>query len=114
MKVRVVRVLIASAAVSTLFVTTVFVTPVFAEPENQVETLENQKSEVEAQADSINSQLVSLLVSYKALQQDIENQQVTVLLPIDLSDQKSSALSLRTPVISVCRNYVHYLHIPLC
>ena len=78
MKVRVVRVLIASAAVSTLFVTTAFVTPVFAEPENQVETLENQKSEVEAQADSINSQLVSLLVSYKALQQDIENQQVRI------------------------------------
>ena len=78
MKVRVVRVHIASAAVSTLFVTTAFVTPVFAEPENQVETLENQKSEVEAQADSINSQLVSLLVSYKALQQDIENQQVRI------------------------------------
>ena len=78
MKVRVVRVLIASAAVSTLFVTTAFVTPVFAEPENQVETLENQKSEVEAQADSVNSQLVSLLVSYKALQQDIENQQVRI------------------------------------
>ena len=78
MKVRVARALIASAAVSTLFVTTAFVTPVFAEPENQVETLENQKSEVEAQADSINSQLVSLLVSYKALQQDIENQQVRI------------------------------------
>ena len=78
MKVRVVRALIASATVSTLFVTTAFVTPVFAEPENQVETLENQKSEVEAQADSINSQLVSLLVSYKALQQDIENQQVRI------------------------------------
>lgn len=78
MKVRVVRVLIASAAVSTLFVTTAFVTPVFAEPENQVEALENQKREVEAQADSINSQLVSLLVSYKALQQDIENQQVRI------------------------------------
>ncbi|MEQ2837456.1 NlpC/P60 family protein [Dorea formicigenerans] len=78
MKVRVVRALIASAAVSTIFVTTAFVTPVFAEPENQVETLENQKSEVEAQADSINSQLVSLLVSYKALQQDIENQQVRI------------------------------------
>lgn len=78
MKVRVVRALIASAAVSTLFVTTAFVTPVFAEPENQVETLENQKSEVEAQADSINFQLVSLLVSYKALQQDIENQQVRI------------------------------------
>lgn len=78
MKVRVVRVLIASAAVSTLFVTTAFVTPVFAEPENQVEALENQKSEVEAQADSINSQLVSLLVSYKALQQDIENQQMRI------------------------------------
>ena len=78
MKVRVVRVLIASVAVSTLFVTTAFVTPVFAEPENQVEALENQKSEVEAQADSINSQLVSLLVSYKALQQDIENQQVRI------------------------------------
>lgn len=78
MKVRVVRALIASAAVSTLFVTTAFVTPVFAEPENQVETLENQKSEVEAQADSINSQLVSLLVSYKALQQDIDNQQVRI------------------------------------
>ena len=54
------------------------VIPVFAEPENQVETLENQKSEVEAQADSVNSQLVSLLVSYKALQQDIENQQVRI------------------------------------
>ena len=78
MKVRVVRGLIASAAVSTLFVTTAFVTPVFAEPENQVEALENQKSEVEAQADSINSRLVSLLVSYKALQQDIENQQVRI------------------------------------
>ena len=78
MKVRVARALSASAAVSTLFVTTVFVTPVFAEPENQVETLENQKSEVETQADSINSQLVSLLVSYKALQQDIENQQVRI------------------------------------
>lgn len=78
MKVRVVRALIASAAVSTIFVTTAFVTPVFAEPENQVETLENQKSEVEAQADSINSQLVSLLVSYKALQQDIDNQQVRI------------------------------------
>ena len=78
MKVRVVRALIASVAVSTLFVTTAFVTPVFAEPENQVETLENQKSEVEAQADSVNTQLVSLLVSYKALQQDIENQQVRI------------------------------------
>ena len=78
MKVRVVRALIASVAVSTLFVTTAFVIPVFAEPENQVETLENQKSEVEAQADSVNSQLVSLLVSYKALQQDIENQQVRI------------------------------------
>ena len=78
MKVRIVRALIASVAVSTLFVTTAFVTPVFAEPENQVETLENQKSEVEAQADSVNSQLVSLLVSYKALQQDIENQQVRI------------------------------------
>ena len=54
MKVRVVRALIASVAVSTLFVTTAFVTPVFAEPENQVETLENQKSEVEAQADKDN------------------------------------------------------------
>lgn len=43
MKVRVVRVLIASAAVSTLFVTTAFVTPVFAEPENQVEALEIRK-----------------------------------------------------------------------
>ena len=78
MKVRVVRALIASVAVSTLFVTTAFVIPVFAEPENQVETLENQKSEVEAQTDSVNSQLVSLLVSYKALQQDIENQQVRI------------------------------------
>lgn len=78
MKVRIVRALIASMAVSTLFVTTAFVTPVCAEPQNQVETLENQKSEVQAQADSVNSQLVSLLVSYKALQQDIENQQVRI------------------------------------
>lgn len=78
MKVRIVRALIASVAVSTLFFTTAFATPVFAEPQNQVEALENQKNEVQAQADNVNSQLVSLLVSYKALQQDIENQQVRI------------------------------------
>ena len=78
MKVRVARALIASAAVSTLFVTTAFVTPVFAEPENQVEALENQKVRLRhRQIVSIPS-LVSLLVSYKALQQDIENQQVRI------------------------------------
>lgn len=78
MKVRVVRVLIASAAVSTLFVNTVFTVPVLAEPQSQVEVLENRKSEMQAQAASVNAQLVSLLVDYKALQKDIESQQARI------------------------------------
>ena len=78
MKVRIVRALIASVAVGTLFSANTSVTTVFAEPQNQVEAIENQKSEVQAQAESVNSQLVSLLVDYKALQQDMENQQVRI------------------------------------
>ena len=78
MKVRIVRALIASVAVGTLFSANTSVTTVFAEPQNQVEAIENQKNEVQAQAESVNSQLVSLLVDYKALQQDMENQQVRI------------------------------------
>ena len=78
MKVRVVRVLIASVAVSTLFATSTFTVPVFAEPQSQIEELESQKNEMQAQAASVNAQLVSLLVDYKALQKDIESQQVRI------------------------------------
>ena len=78
MKVRVVRVFIASLAVSTLFATSAFTVPVFAEPQSQIEALENQKKEVQAQASDVNAQLVSLLVDYKALQKDIESQQLRI------------------------------------
>lgn len=69
MKRRCVQTLIAVFVMSSLIVT-----PVMAEPNDEVQALEIQKSEMESQANSIQSQLVSLLVNYEALQKDIENQ----------------------------------------
>ncbi len=62
-----------------LFVTAVMagafiITPVSAAPQDKVESLEQQKKQVEAQAADVNSELVNLLVEYNALQKDIENQ----------------------------------------
>ena len=50
-----------------------------AVPEDQnVESLETQKAQVQSQADDVQKQLVGLLVQYDALQQDIEKQKERV------------------------------------
>lgn len=68
MKRRLIRTLITSTVVGSLIVA-----PVYAAPQDDVESLENQKSQAEAQAASVNQNLVDLLVEYEALQKDIEN-----------------------------------------
>ncbi len=69
MKKRYVQTLITALVMSSFIVT-----PVMAEPNDEVQALEIQKSEMESQANDIQSQLVSLLLNYEALQKDIENQ----------------------------------------
>lgn len=49
--------------------------PVSAEPEEEIRNLETQKSDMESQAADVQQQLVDLLVSYDALQLDMENQE---------------------------------------
>lgn len=51
------------------------VTPVLATPQEDAQSLETQKEELEGQAADINSQLVGLLVSYDALQKDMADQE---------------------------------------
>lgn len=60
--------------ITVLVMSSLVVMPVMAEPNDEVQALEIQKSELEDQAGDIQSQLVSLLVNFNALQQDIENQ----------------------------------------
>ena len=68
MKRRLIRTLITGTVVSSLIVA-----PVYAAPQDDVKSLENQKSQAEAQVASVNQDLVDLLVEYEALQKDIEN-----------------------------------------
>ncbi len=70
MKRRLIRTLITGTVVGSLIVA-----PVYAAPQDDVESLENQKSQAEAQAASVNQNLVDLLVEYEALQTDMENQE---------------------------------------
>ncbi len=70
MKRRLIRTLITGTVVGSLIVA-----PVYAAPQDDVEFLENQKSQAEAQAASVNQNLVDLLVEYEALQTDMENQE---------------------------------------
>ncbi len=63
MKRRLIRTLITGTVVGSLIVA-----PVYAAPQDDVESLENQKSQAEAQAASVNQNLVDLLVEYEALQ----------------------------------------------
>ncbi len=70
MKKRFIQVLITSAVVSTLFVSTVM-----ASPEDDVASIKSQKAAAEEAADSVNEELVSLLVDYQALEQDISDQE---------------------------------------
>lgn len=69
MKKRLLQALITSVVVSSFVIA-----PVAATPQEKVESLEQQKSQVEAQAASVNSELVNLLVEYQALQKDMEVQ----------------------------------------
>ncbi len=69
MKNRLLQLFITSVVVGSLIIA-----PVSAAPQDKVESLEQQKSQVEAQAADVNSKLVNLLVEYNALQKDIENQ----------------------------------------
>ena len=68
MKRRLIRTLITGTVVGSMIVA-----PVYAAPQDDVKSLENQKSQAEAQVASVNQDLVDLLVEYEALQKDIEN-----------------------------------------
>lgn len=70
MKKRFVQTLITVFVMSSLIVT-----PVLATPQEDAQSLETQKEELEGQAADINSQLVGLLVSYDALQKDMADQE---------------------------------------
>lgn len=50
------------------------VAPVSAAPQDEVESLEKKKSEAQQQVNSVNEELVSLLIDYDAIQLDIKNQ----------------------------------------
>lgn len=69
MKRRLLQTLITVTVMSSLIVA-----PVSAAPQDDVKNLEEKKSEAQAQADSVNQELVDLLVDYDALQIDIKNQ----------------------------------------
>lgn len=73
MRKRLVQTLITSIVVSSLFVT-----PVLATPQDKVNELEKKKSETEAKAASVNSELTALLLDYEALQEDMANQEVKI------------------------------------
>lgn len=70
MKRRLLQTLITCVVMSSLIVV-----PVCASPTEDKETLEAKKSEAEAQAASVNEELVSLLVEFNALKQDLATQE---------------------------------------
>lgn len=75
-------------ALITALVMSAFVSvSVFAEPDGEVQSLEIQKNEMETQAADVQAQLVDLLVSYDALQLDMQNQEQRIVeSEADLSD----------------------------
>lgn len=88
MKKRVLQTLITTVVMSSLIVTPVLATPqedvesleqkksqAEAQAEAQVDELEQKKSQAEAQANSVNNELVELLVDYNALQDDMKTQE---------------------------------------
>lgn len=84
MKYRRIKMLIAVLAMSSFIAM-----PVSAEPEEEIENLETQKSDMETQAADVQQQLVDLLVSYDALQLDMQNQEKRILQSEeDLTDAK--------------------------
>ena len=75
MKKRLLQALITCTVMSSLIITPVLATPGIDELNQNVEDLEQQKAEAEAEAASVNNELSGLLLEFNALQVDIENQE---------------------------------------
>ena len=61
--------------ITTFVMSSLIVTPVLATPQDDVKSLEQKKSQAEAQANNVNNELVGLLVDYDALQKDMQTQE---------------------------------------
>ena len=66
---------LSQALITSIVVSSLIVAPVLAAPQDKVDSLEQQKSEAQAQMEDVNSQLVSLLLEYEGLQQDMKKQE---------------------------------------
>ena len=75
MKKRILQTLITCTVMSSLIITPVLATPGIDELNQNVENLEQQKAQAEAQAASVNNELSGLLLEFNALQLDIDNQE---------------------------------------
>lgn len=61
--------------ITSVVMSSLIVTPVFAAPQDEVQMLEQQKDQMESQAESVNTELVGLLVEYNALKKDMDTQE---------------------------------------
>ena len=76
--------------ITTFVMSSLIVTPVLATPQDDVKSLEQKKSQAEAQANNVNNELVGLLVDYDALQKDMQTQEQRINdAESDLNDAKS-------------------------
>lgn len=76
--------------ITTFVMSSLIVTPVLATPQDDVKSLEQKKSQAEAQANSVNNELVGLLVDYDALQKDMQTQEKRIDdAESDLKDAKA-------------------------
>ncbi|WP_235415447.1 NlpC/P60 family protein [Faecalicatena contorta] len=66
---------LSQALITSIVVSSLIVAPVLAAPQDKVDSLEQQKREAQAQMEDVNSQLVSLLLEYEGLQQDMKKQE---------------------------------------
>ncbi len=76
--------------ITTFVMSSLIVTPVLATPQDDVKSLEQKKSQAEAQANNVNNELVGLLVDYDALQKDMQIQEKRIDdAEIDLKDAEA-------------------------
>ncbi len=76
--------------ITTFVMSSLIVTPVLATPQDDVKSLEQKKSQAEAQANNVNNELVGLLVDYDALQKDMQTQEQRINdAESDLNDAKA-------------------------
>lgn len=83
MKKRFLQALITGLVVSSLVITPVLATPGIDELNQNVENLEQQKAQAEAEAASVNNELSGLLLEFNALQLDVENQEKKIVKATD-------------------------------